>query len=114
MAVSGPVLLAGADPLVAGTVLAVFQLFFFMLFYNVVYPENVKLILGCFGMSVFNFIPNPLEALEEGFPDLPAPNNFYVNEYTGFFIKTAGPPVMLGLFVGAFYFYGWFGGHLMR
>jgi hypothetical protein len=51
MAATGPLLLAGTDPTVAMALMSTLQGFYYMLFFNVNYPENIESILNSFAVA---------------------------------------------------------------
>jgi hypothetical protein len=51
VAATGPLLLAGTDPTVAVGFMSVLQTFYYLLFFNVKYPENVDSILNSFAIA---------------------------------------------------------------
>jgi len=63
LAMSGPMLILGADPTLIWALVNLMQMLFYLLFLNVDYPNNLKAFLEIFSIGRVEFLPNPLSPL---------------------------------------------------
>lgn len=59
LATSGAFLIAGADPALIWGLMHIMQMFFYLIFMNVDYPEHVEAFLRVFKIATLDFLPNP-------------------------------------------------------
>ena len=87
---TSPMLLS--NPSLAWAIINLLQIFYYLLFFNVAYPNNVQRILKLFSIARLSFIPNifPSGWLEQEKYQLESPPKFAENELTGFFLQNGG------------------------
>ena len=90
LGVTASFLFVGSDPYTAIMFVTVIQSFYYLLFFNVNYPQSVLDVLSAFGVAKLGFIPNPLNWLVDDVPALGSPPNLFKNSYTGLFLNSAG------------------------
>ena len=80
-------LMVGADPSLIWGLIHIMQMFYYLLFLNVIYPSNVEAFLGVFKVGRLEFLPNPSALFDFGLETntIPSPKNFEENEFSGFF-----------------------------
>ena len=105
--VAGAVVISGALPTViasgsAGALwnfVSVCQIVNYLLYLNVVWPENAQMIFGIFATANLNFIPNPfaniIKKLQDLGTDVQAPAVFNENGMSGLFLQNSGSFVMI-------------------
>jgi len=88
----GAMFVSGVDPTLLWSLANLMQMFYYLLFLNINYPQNVKKFLGLFSIGRLNFLPNPLAGISEKLQTetLPSPPKFFDNSFTGLFIDTSG------------------------
>ena len=95
MASSSTMVLAGADPSLLMGLVILLQMLYYIIFFNVNYPNNVESILGVFKVGRFDFLPNPFKWYFDGLPKLESPPKFEENDIPGLFLYSAGPIVFI-------------------
>jgi len=91
-AVAGAMFVSGVDPALIWSFVNLMQLFYYLLFLNVNYPNSLRRFLGLFSIGRLNFMPNPLAGVASELENevLPSPPRFFDNGFTGLFIETSG------------------------
>jgi len=92
----------GADPWLLMGLVILLQMIYYLLFFNVDYPENLKGILIVFSVGRFDFLPNPFTWYYEGLKYLDSPPKFYENDVSGLFLQSSGGVIffyILSIFV---------------
>ena len=87
----------GSNPAVLWTLISLLQAFFYLIFINVEYPENVQEFFAIFSMSTFNFLPDPFEWIVPNIENmsLPAPTKFIENNVNGLFLGSTGEDLLI-------------------
>jgi len=94
---SGVLLILGANPTIIWILMNMLQTFYYLLFINVKYPENVNIFLGAFSVGRLTFIPDGVSFFMEGFAKdtIISPPKFHKNGIDALFLTTAGSMLSL-------------------
>src|SRR5688500_11376520 len=68
------------------------QLLYYLMFFNVDFPDNLNEFFKIFSLGRLQFLPNPFANLniKGSVQELKSPPKFYENNYTGLFIEKTG------------------------
>jgi len=91
MITAGPIFLAGADASLLWNLANLMQVFYYLLFYNIEYPQNLVEFLKIFSLGRLEFFQEPFSnwvPIDE-VPQLPSSPKFYDNGVSGFFLQSA-------------------------
>ena len=101
LAAAAPMLLSGADPSIVWGFVILLQMYYYLLFFNIDYPSNLRSFLRIFSMGRLEFLPNPLNFILEDLDEkrLYSPPNFYNNEFSGLFFHTGGSMILIWLLI---------------
>lgn len=102
---SGAIAVIGGNPAVLWALVSLIQTFYYLMFINVNYPDNVKFFLKLFTVASFDFIPNPMEWFNPDIEDqsLPTPERFEEYEVDGLFLNNAGNMLLVWVVVLVIY-----------
>jgi len=103
---AAPMLLLGSDPTLLWGIANLIQMLYYLLFFNIEYPENLQRFLQIFSLGRLTFLREPSITIfsDLATEKLPSPPNFYQNDFSGLFTQSASS-FLLFLFV-AFLIYG--------
>ena len=101
MGVSGSMMFAGANPALLWALISLLQAFYYLIFINVNYPENVEAFFALFKLGNFSFIPNPIGWFFSDIDEetLPAPKRFTENQVDGVFLQNTGNMLLIWVVV---------------
>ena len=88
---AAPMLLLGSDPTLMWSIANLIQILYYLLFFNIEYPENLKQFLQVFSLGRLTFLRGPSISVFSNFATekLSSPPNFYENDFSGLFTQSA-------------------------